>query len=970
MAIAAGTQFEHYEITAPLGAGGMGEVYRARDTRLDRAVAIKFLPAEVAHDAERLKRFAQEARATSALNHPNILTVYDIGTATPALGGAPFIVAELLEGAELRAELKRGALPLPRVLDYAQQIATGLAAAHAKGIVHRDLKPENLFVTTDGFVKILDFGLAKLSPPPATLKHDSDAPTQRKVTDPGTVMGTASYMSPEQARGQDVDARSDIFSLGVVLYEMLAGHAPFAGVNALDVIGAILHQEPAPLNQAVPAELQRIVSQALRKDRDERYQSVKDLLLDLKELKEELAFVAKLARTPRDSGEPAFVVPPSGGVSRQSSQPPEGRTTNKRATRFVIAALLISAAVAAFFYFNRQTTPAFKEREPLLLADFENKTGEEIWDGMLKQTLAIALEQSPYMNIFPEERARDTMKLMNRSVDEPITRATGREICQRRNVRALLIGTITKLERSYTVTLEATNAQSGETIARAFESAAGRDDVVKALQRAAKDLREKLGESLASLQKFDAPLEEATTSSLDALKAFSTALGLVRKGRQEQAILHNKRAVELDDKFALAWSQLANTYANTNSISKAYEFSGKAYQLRERATERERLIISAAYHLNVSGDMDKAGEETTLLTQMYPHLAASFIMRRDYWNCIGRFEKADEAHREAVRFEPSEYVIIPLQLQRLNRFDEAREILKQAPGYSQEASIPRFFQFHNAFARGETAEMNQQIAWFAGDVLEPEVRMNQAWIAACAGRRRASDQLFQQAVKLAATRNGVETSAWFLEHEAAMNALLEQPQVARGHATRFLSQLQANHLNLRITVTSSYLKAVIPLSFTFALAGDATRAEALVTEFAQKYPQDTLHKALWAPLTRATIELQRGNPAQAVELLQPALQYEAAAGFMPTWIRAQAYLQLKQGAQAAAEFQKIIDHRGWDVTSPLWPLAHLGLARAWLLQGDAAKAKQLYAEFFQLWKDADADLPVLIEAKKEYAKLK
>jgi tetratricopeptide (TPR) repeat protein len=559
---------------------------------------------------------------------------------------------------------------------------------------------------------------------------------------------------------------------------------------------------------------------------------------------------------------------------------------------------------------------------------------------------------------------------MNKSVDEPITRATGREICQRRNVRALLIGTITKLERSYTVTLEATNAQSGETIARALEQAAGRDEVVNALERAAKDLRGKLGESLASLQKYDKPLEEATTSSLEALQAFTTAFSFVRKARHDQAILHYKRALELDDKFALAWSLLGYAYGNTNFISKSFESFENAYQLREHATERERLMISTAYHLGVSGDMDKMREETALLTQIYPHLTNSFLTRRDYWNYIGQFEKADEAHREVVRLEPGEYTFHILQLQRLNRFDETREVLKQAHGLFQEASLPRFFQFHNAFARGETAEMNKQIAWFAGDVMEPEVRMNQAWMAACAGRRRESEQLFQQAVKLAATRNGVDTSAWFLEHEAAMNALLERPQAAREQVTQFLAQLQAHHLNLRITAISSFFKAIIPLSFTVALAGDAARAETLMAEFTQKFPQDTLHKSLWAPLTRATIELQRGKPAQAIELLQPALQYEAAGGFMPTWIRAQAYLQLKQGAQAAAEFQKIIDHRGWDVTSPLWPLAHLGLARAAMLQGDAAKAKQMYDEFFRLWKDADADLPVLIEAKKEYEKLK
>lgn len=348
MALSAGSSFGHYEVLSLLGAGGMGEVYRAKDTHLDREVAIKVLPADYASNADRLRRFEQEARATSALNHPNILTVHDLGLHE----GAPYIVAELLEGEELRAALKRGAIELPHALDYALQVATGLAAAHAKGIVHRDLKPENLFITANGFVKILDFGLAKLRPPEAI--PDSEAPTQRKITDPGSVMGTASYMSPEQARGQEVDARSDIFSLGVVLHEMIAGQPPFTGVNTLDVIGAILNQEPAPLRQFAPdfpAELQRIVSKALRKDREQRYQHVKDLLIDLKDLKQELEFEAKLK---------GFVVPPSGGVSRDSTQPPEGGTQNTQsaetATNEVAASRTTSSAEVILNEIKRHQT--------------------------------------------------------------------------------------------------------------------------------------------------------------------------------------------------------------------------------------------------------------------------------------------------------------------------------------------------------------------------------------------------------------------------------------------------------------------------------------------------------------------------------------------------------------------------------------------------------------------------------------
>ena len=974
----------------------MGEVCLAEDTRLQRKVALKFLPAEFTQNSERLRRFELEAKTASGLNHPNIITIYDIGQAH----NTHFIATEFIEGKTLRDRLRQP-LSLNESLDIALQIANALAAAHEAQIIHRDIKPENVMLRGDGIVKVLDFGLAKLSglqnadrglgiaegggrneDAETLVQSPLDAP-QSAIPNPhstavGTVMGTASYMSPEQARGLRVDARTDIFSLGVVLSEMLAGKRPFDGVNMIDVLGAIMHETPVPLPDA-PAEAQRIVTKALQKNRDNRYQTAQELARDLKELKEELAYQARLgaqaSRLPLASeAMPTSVA--SGNAEEETISSPNKRAAwhalaarKMRALPVIALLALALIVVAGYVLFNRKATPALAEREPLLLTDFENKTGEEIWDGTLKQALAVALEQSPYMNIFPEERARDTLRLMNRSVDEPITRATGREICQRRNVRALLIGTIAKLERSYTVTLEATNAQSGETMARTLETAEGKDKVVEALGRAAKDLREKLGESLATLQKFDKPLEEATTSSLEALQAFSTAFSFVKKARHDQAILHYKRALELDDKFALAWAYLGFAYGNTNAFSKSLECAEKAYQLRDLATERERLIISASYHYNVSGDAGKMEEATTLLVQMYPQLAVGFLMQENYLSYIGQFERAAEAHREAMRIEPGEKVFLVLLLQRLNRFDEAREMLQQTPEVLQEANLSHFFQFHNAFARGDAAEMNKQVAWFAGDVMESEVRMNQAWIAASAGRRREADQLFQQTVKLAATHNGVDASAQYLENQAAMNALLESPQLAIAQATQFLSQLQAHRLNLRITATPAFFKGAIPLSFTFALAGDATRAEMLVTEFAQKYPQDTLHKALWAPLTRATIELQRGNPTQAVELLQPSLQYEAAGGFMPTWIRGQSYLQLKQGAQAAAEFQKIIDHRGWDVTSPLWPLAHLGLARAMTLQGDTAKAKQGYDEFFRLWKDADADLPVLIEAKKEYAKV-
>ncbi|MBL8205111.1 MAG: protein kinase [Blastocatellia bacterium] len=1017
MTITTGTRFGPYQIAAPLGKGGMGEVYLAEDERLKRKVALKLLPAEFTQNSERLRRFEQEAQATSALNHPNIITIFEIG----AQNGTHFITTEFIAGQTLRDRLQQP-LSQTEATEVAVQIANALAAAHDANIIHRDIKPENVMLRKDGIVKVLDFGLAKLterrgegargrqgeeadtwlaeSPrPPVAASHS---------TTPGTVMGTASYMSPEQARGERVDARTDIFSLGVVLYEMLAGKRPFEGVNMIDVLGSILHQEPAPLGN-VPDELQRIVTLALQKDRNARYASVKALQADLKAVQRKWEFTAeaqrRAEREPTDNVErlgaqasrllserrdASDVVSASAEEKAISSQgeraalrplaasgtlalPGAALPGAARRTRNLLLALagLLLIAVAAYF-FTRQPTPAFREREPLLLADFENKTGEEIWDGTLKQALAVALEQSPYMNIFPEERARDTLRLMNRSVDEPLTRATGREICQRRNVRALLIGTITKLERSYTVTLEATNAQSGETMARALETAAGRDEVLNALGHAAKDLREKLGESLVSLQKYDAPLREATTKSLEALKAYSAGMDALRKGEDDQGILLLKRAVELDEQFVMALTMLG-ARVSARSVTEAVSCYKKGWEFRNKVSEREKLSISSVYYGYVTGELDKAIEEGQVLASVYPEDGNSFNSQGARYSRAGQLEKAAASFREAFnRVERS--VIwrgnLAATLIRLNRYDEAKELLDQGVKLYPEGFNFSRLLFLIAVSKNDTQEMNRLRARVAENSTALAPQLLHAQLEVFTGRRQQASNAFQQLATSVGTRNQTEDKQRIYSNEAAAQAYFGQMTKAAELAMRVLL-LQKNSKTLLKAHLASSLDTPWA-GWILALSGDAARARTLTDELVRENPKNTLILNVIAPLTRATIELQRGNPAQAIELLQPAIQYEAApaSSFRPNWIRGQAYLQLKQGAQAAAEFQKIIDHRGWDVTSPLWPLAHLGAGRAAVLQSDTAKAKQMYDEFFRLWRDADADLPVLIEAKKEYEKLK
>ncbi|MGH9847174.1 MAG: protein kinase domain-containing protein, partial [Blastocatellia bacterium] len=521
-----------YQLRHELGRGGMGEVYLAYDARLGRNVALKLLPARFTADAERLRRFQREARTASALNHPNILTIFDIGQED----GLHYIATEFVEGQTLRSLIVSAKLSPGKALDVAMQIASALEAAHKAGIIHRDIKPENVMVRPDGYVKVLDFGLAKLIEPDSS-PHDTDTlATRRSVfeTRAGMVLGTAAYMSPEQARGQKVDARSDLFSLGVVLYEMLTGKRPFDGATRNHTLVAILDAEPPPLTSdlSLPG-LQRLLSRALAKDRDERYQSSQDLLSDLKDLKRELDTT------------------PTG----ESAQPRKLRlaswTAGQRRRALIVVAALFLAAVSALFYFNRRAP--LTERDTILLADFDNRTGEAVFDGTLKQALAVQLGQTPFLNIFPEERVRETLRLMNRPPDSPVTREAAREICQRQGLKALLIGSIAKLGSNYVITLEAVNGQSGEALANQQTEAASKEQVLRALGQAAAQLRKELGESLNSMQRFDTPLEQATTPSLEALKAFSLGVAKGNHGNFTEAIPLYKRAVELDPQFAMAY---------------------------------------------------------------------------------------------------------------------------------------------------------------------------------------------------------------------------------------------------------------------------------------------------------------------------------------------------------------------------------------------------------------------------------
>ncbi|HKR59979.1 MAG TPA: protein kinase [Pyrinomonadaceae bacterium] len=978
MTVAAGTRFGRYEIRSLIRKGGMGEVYLAQDTQLRRPVAIKLLSSDVTHDTERLHRFEHESYAASSLNHPNILTIHEIGSQQ----GLHYIATEYIDGESLRDRLHHSKMHLREVLEVGIQTASALSAAHQAGIVHRDIKPENIMLRRDGYIKVLDFGLAKLTDTDVKDHEAEDAPTRVMVkTDPGVVMGTSFYMSPEQARAQEVDARTDIWSLGCVIYEMVSGRMPFEGPSTGDVIGLILHKEPLPLARygpEIPAELDRIVTKALEKDREERYQVVKDLALDLKKLKHHMEFELELERTvpPDERSVASHVISTGGGSSvtakasaAQSDSPPVVHTTSsaeyivsqirthKKASIVIAAAFVLAVATAMFFYLKPAS--ALTDKDTILLADFVNTTADPVFDGTLKQGLAVQLAQSPFLNVFPDTRVRQTLRLMGRSADDRVTKEVAREICQRQGLKAFLAGSITNLGTSYVIALEAVNGQSGEEIAREQVEAESKEQVLKALSQAASRLRQKLGESLSSIQKFDAPLE-LTTSSLEALKASSLAYEQSSKGRFLEAIPFYKRAVELDPNFAYAYAALAVQHANTNQPKLAAEYAEKAFALQDRVSELEKLRITYFYHSFVTGDLDKQIEALQTYKATYPRDYRAPNNLSDVYFRAGQFEKSAAEAREGVRINPNGvvgYINLGQAFIGLSRFPDAREVLEQALRQNLDSSIVHSQLYQVAFVNGDAAAMQQQLDWTRGKPDEYVGLDWQAQTSAFAGQLQRSQGFSRSAVELATRSGSKEVAAQYAIESALRGAVIGQCSQIKT-ATSQAAEFERNDLFRTRGALS------------LALCGDAGQAQTLVDQLTRELPNDTLITSLWVPLMRAAVQLNRNAPAEAIQLLELARRYEAAGEFWPQYLRGLAYLKLKSGNEAAAEFQKILDNRGHAPLSMLYPLANLGLARAAALTGDTGKSRKAYQDFLALWKDADSDLTLLQEAKQEYEKLK
>jgi serine/threonine protein kinase/tetratricopeptide (TPR) repeat protein len=880
--LTAGATLGPYRIESKLGEGGMGEVFRAIDTRLGRAVAVKTTQ-------ERFSaRFEREARTIASLNHPNICTLHDVGP--------NYLVMELVVGETLGARLKNGPLPLQMVLLYASQIAAALIEAHGKGVIHRDLKPGNIMIAKSG-IKVLDFGLAKSG-------------TDETVTASHMVVGTPAYMAPEQRARKPADARTDLYSFGCVLYEMLTGAR----------VGSQRRRIPS-------RKLEKIVNRCLEEEPGRRWQSAA-------ELQQELA---------------AVTLP--------------GRWTRIAAG----AAAILALCAAGYVYLHRP--PKLSTKDTIVLAEFENKTGDPVFDQTLRQGLAVQVEQSPFLRLASDESIKRALHLMRRPAETPLTPDIAREICERTSSAAVLEGSISGLGSQYVLWLRARNCRTGDALAQEQALAGRKEEVLNALSRVALQIRTRLGESLATIQEHSTPLEQATTPSLEALKAYSAAKIAEYAHGGSAAIPHLQQAIAIDPQFAMAHADLGWRSWDMGQTDLGAEEVRIAYGLRDRVSDRERRYILMLYDREVTGNLQKELQTLESWAQTYPRDAVPRgVMAGWVAFGTGNYERGIQASQEAIRLDPdisSSYGVLAAHNLFLDRFTQAAEALQLAT--ERKLEIPAFLvaRYYLAFLKGDQAGMDREIARAPAEHLQ-DLSHNQALVFARSGRMGQARTMWERAIALAQQAGTRETAGLYVAAQAVCEAHFGNRAAAKQRARAALELAKDRDVE--------YATA-----FALALAGDLAESQRLAADLEKRFPEDTPVQFEYLPTLHALSALAQGAASDAVERLQRAVPYDLAmpgtafhakfGGLYPAYVRGEAYLAAGRGQEAAAEFQKVLDHRGIVLADPIGALAHWKLGKAYVVSGDITKAKNAYRDFLALWKDADRDIPVLKQANTEYAKL-